>query len=156
MSGCTGTSVVSTPENRLLPLLPQVHYRLLDGHRRRDTPHLGSVQRKALDCEVTVYEADVRRDVFDGLKRRLGVDVGQPEEESENPAAAETVRDQRAKGWELMHVHGQCSADVGKRSGIRKRMRMWQSCVDRRLADNWVVVNANGEMENALALELRK
>lgn len=51
-------------------------------------------------------EAGVRGDVFEGLKRRLGVDVVQPEGESSNAVAAEIVRDQRAKRWELTHVHG--------------------------------------------------
>ena len=68
------------------------------------------------------------REVFEGLKRRPGVDVGQGE--SENAAAAKTVRDQRAKRWELMHAHGQCSDDVGGKSEIRKRTGRWQSCVD--------------------------
>jgi hypothetical protein len=35
----------------LLLLLPQVHPRLLDGQRIRDTPHLGPVQRKVLYCD---------------------------------------------------------------------------------------------------------
>ncbi len=48
-------------------------------------------------------ETDVRRDGFEVLERRLRVDVGQ----GGNAAAAETIRNQRAKRWELMHVHGE-------------------------------------------------
>ena len=58
------------------------------------------------------------RKVVEGLKRRPGVVVVQGE--SENAVAAETVRDQRAKRWGLMHVHGQCSADVGESRGFGK------------------------------------
>lgn len=59
--------------------------------------------------------------MFERLKRRFEVDVGQGE--LDNAAATNTVRDQRAKRWELKHIHGQCSANVGGKSGIRKRMR---------------------------------
>jgi hypothetical protein len=70
----------------------------------------------------------VRRDVFEGLRRRLGVDVVQGE--SENATAAETICDQRAKRWELMYVHGQCSADGSERDEKEAILR-------RSVTDGW-------------------
>ena len=70
------------------------------------------------------------RDVFEG--RRLGVDLGQGE--SENAAAAETVRDQRAKRWELMHVHGRrCGGKVGDSEKDEK-----VSILRRSVTDRWI------------------
>jgi hypothetical protein len=60
----------------LLLFLPQVHPRLLDGHRirRHSASRLRSDKGVGLWSHgVKICEADVRESMFEGLKRRLGV-----------------------------------------------------------------------------------